>query len=534
MYLNDMTMKSVACSGAVTGDMNGNGKYLGQNNRLNSPLFDTQGLIDEARSDNIPGRIRQIDFVKKYQPAVITLTAGGNDVHFSDVIKSCVLSPFFTCAYAHSDEGKAIIALDILSLYDKLVKLYTDIHAASPKTKIYVVGYPQFVSDRDALLCAPNVVLNDAERTMVHESVIYINKVIEAAVNTVGVKYLDIEDSLGGHALCGGQQAYVTGLAARGELGIFSLGSKSEKQESFHPNAKGNKTIAGAIQTILGEGETLLSYDYCPSASATICVSDKSISVEPPAYFADALKHAVKKYVAAQLTVDDYVQKQSDLSDFTINFSGLEPGSNALLEVHSNPMSLGTYTVDEAGYLSVNVPIPDDLPAGYHTLHLIGKTVSGEDIDFWQIIEVRGRAGDIDEDGVPDDIDPCIYVSASGIDVDKDGIDDACDAEIGEPPLILPSYQSGVGIVNTSVVNASRPLQAGGIADRFSIVPIVDFATNSAISLETSPQDSPLARQMDKPVYMSFVSVVVGAIVCLAGFIWWIWVKIRSRKYHEK
>ena len=55
-----------------------------------------------ALNEMIPGRVKQIEFVKKYQPKVITLTAGGNDVGFGKKLVSCVgpESTLGDCMYA--------------------------------------------------------------------------------------------------------------------------------------------------------------------------------------------------------------------------------------------------------------------------------------------------------------------------------------------------------------------------------------------------------------------------------------------------
>lgn len=524
MYLNDMRMKSVTCSGAVTADVSGSGKYLGQGERLKK-FQNIKGLQDQALEGDIPGRMRQVEFVKKYQPAVITLTAGGNDVHFGDVIASCVM-PFSTCSYADTDEGKAMLSQAITGLYSTLVKLYRDIHTASPKTKIYVLGYPQFVSDRKAFLCAPNVVLKDKERTMVHEAVVYINEVIKAATQTVGVKYLDIADSLGGHALCGGQEAYVTGVAFRGEFKLLGFGGKSEQEESFHPNAKGHQAIADAIQKDLGKDETLLSYNYCPDISETVCANGGDTAITTPTYFTEASKSNNRRYIPAKIITDSYVQKGSDLSDFTINFDGLEAGSSAHLEVHSKPIDLGTYTIDETGHLLADISIPDNLSAGYHTLHLMGKSTSGEDIDLWQIIEVRGRVGDIDEDGIADTIDACLYVAASGLDADRDGIDDGCDAEIGD------IKEEPVGSKDATITSYDVPMITNDLIERnivdgnFSSVPTVDFTVKNVLSASrASMDDNKPSPHMTRMMYI----ILIGGIVFSVAAVLFSWVTIRGR-----
>lgn len=77
-------MRSVACSGSETKDIIslttpyfGSTTYtlFGTVPRL-KPLKDPKPLQDQAREDFTPGRIEQIDFVKKVKPAVMTVMAG--------------------------------------------------------------------------------------------------------------------------------------------------------------------------------------------------------------------------------------------------------------------------------------------------------------------------------------------------------------------------------------------------------------------------------------------------------------------------
>lgn len=119
---------SVACSGATVYDMNwdNSGGYEGQD----SPLgrlhgYDNKGTLQKmALNEMIPGRVKQIEFVKKYQPKVITLTAGGNDVDFGGKIRSCVdpRERRDTCDWAKKDMDT--LGSQIKGQFDRLVGLY--------------------------------------------------------------------------------------------------------------------------------------------------------------------------------------------------------------------------------------------------------------------------------------------------------------------------------------------------------------------------------------------------------------------------
>lgn len=102
--MKESSMISVACSGATVAgdytDINGgsNTNYLGQKDsseKARLSLFVNDGIkLNKWKSDaleisHIPGRNKQIEFVKRYQPAAVTLTGGGNDIEFPSFMYAC-------------------------------------------------------------------------------------------------------------------------------------------------------------------------------------------------------------------------------------------------------------------------------------------------------------------------------------------------------------------------------------------------------------------------------------------------------------
>lgn len=398
MHIPYDRVKSVACSGAVArDDYRISSSYLGQGNRLKELSSGERGqLRNEAIYEFIPGRVQQVEFIEKYRPSGITLTAGGNDAQFSPIITAC--AGIDTCSYAETAEGKAKVGLAIRQQYMTLINLYRALHNASPQTKIYVAGYPQFFS-ADSGPCAPNVRLNSAERTMVREAVTYVNDVIEAAAKTVGVKYLDVESSFGGHTLCGEGESYVTGLARSGNLSLDIPANFGT--ESFHPNALGHKAMSDQIRNSLGQGQTFLTYNNCINPVRVICPNDSTSEPPLPLYFTDAIAQDTTNYRSKAVVPRSYVQKDT-VHQFYIDLPGVQPGGSANVKVFSDPIDLGTYTADIEGNVTADISVPSNLAPGMHTLQITTKTYSGEDVTYWQVIEVRGAPGDIDEDGVPD------------------------------------------------------------------------------------------------------------------------------------
>jgi lysophospholipase L1-like esterase len=451
MGLSSDYFKSVACSGAKTADIgdlsNSDSVYDGQPNsgvtgRLSSRSNEAT-LKSDALISFIPGRDQQIEFVKKYQPKVITLTAGGNDVDFAGVVHACVTPAAgtiqsSTCDYASDDIFKARLGQSIQGMYSKLVKLYTDIYKASGyKSRIYVVGYPQFVDDQPSnVTCGLNVRLDNTERTMIREGVNYLNSVIQNAAASAGVKYIDVQDSLAGHELCD-QNPAVNGISS------FFDDGKGTQAGSFHPNEYGQSLIAQYFNNPINNlnGSSLLNYNYCSGSDRNTICPDSSIT-EPtmPSYFADpsnttGIRYAVYRVVTDAAIAYGVIYPPSLV--ITLPALILNPNNPANIAIYSNEESLGSFTPSSDGSLSASVTLPNDLSLGYHTIVITGTSPTGQSVSYWQIIEVHGTdSNDFDGNGIPDSQQSCVGLQDSGIDRDFDGIDDACD------PYINPSSQA--------------------------------------------------------------------------------------------
>jgi lysophospholipase L1-like esterase len=365
-----LSWKSVACSGATAWDVKSQGQeaYVGQGDRLKG--FNAEILKTQALNEFIPGRQKQIEFVKKYKPKVITLTMGGNDIGFGDRMKACALS-VTTCDLTSVD-GRASFSKSIRDQYDNLKKLYEDLYKeAGSQPKIYVLGYPQIInSDPNSTCSALNIgILNGAERELVGNSITYFNDVIEQAAKAAGVKYVDTEQSLAGHKLCDSGSASVNGVT-----GILGWGS-NDLIESFHPNAKGQNEIALTVWDQVNR-VSLLDYSYCAGTITNHCPDSTATkdTIPVPDYFKVA-QHSQENIQYSQFTSGDKVKGQ--LANLSIKPFSFDPGTNVAITLHSDPIDLGSYTATDDGSLVVSTMIPSTAPAGVHLLVATGKTYAG-------------------------------------------------------------------------------------------------------------------------------------------------------------
>ena len=428
---------SVACSGATVYDMNwdNSGGYEGQD----SPLgrlhgYDNKGTLQGmALNEMIPGRVKQIEFVKKYQPKVITLTAGGNDAGFGAKLTLCANHESWgsSCMWA-KPEYRSWLKADLKYQYYSLKSLYEDLKkATNDQAKIYVLGYPQFINGDPTAQCKNTFTLDAREREMITNSVTYYNRVIKQAAKAAGVKYIDVENAFGNHWLCGDRDSHVTAIT-----NIFGANG-NERQESFHPNAKGHSDIARKFATELG-GVSPLRYaicengrNSCPDSAATIN------TIEDTEYFKKGQTQDDLRVINYKLSNGTATKVQEKYIEIKTSRRPYKPWKKVYVKIYSEPRDLGEIEADENGEIKGSVALPEDLPAGYHTLVVSGEAPDGKKQELYQTILIKGpNPDDIDENGTPDKLQPCgAFTQAVNKDEDLDGIDDACNPEITDPIL---------------------------------------------------------------------------------------------------
>jgi len=424
MNIGSNKMQTVACAGAKVDDMRLQGdEYTGQNGRLNN--LSPQELIEtkqNALDRFLPGRTEQIQFVKKYHPKSITLTGGGNDVDFGGKLKICA-SHRDICRWA-SGQGSSMLGYEIQNEFYELKNFYKELKAASPKTKIYVVGYPSFINPSALRHCAyGDGYLAAEEKEMIDESLKFMNDTIQLAAQAAGVVYTDTEGSLNGGRICDFGGEYVTG-----QIDIRFSQDEYDRSQTFHPNASGHQKMSETIQDQL-QSYTLLTYPYTQT-------EDQSAGAPSPSdYFSDAMNTYYDEKGAKHETITNKSMTKGQPYNLDVDRYTFQSQETVTATIYSDPINLDSYTTDTEGSINSTITISDNVPAGYHTLELKGSTFSGEPLTVEQTILVKGTdPNDIDENGAPDNEQTCgPFAPWSNIDEDFDGVDDACDGFTNKP-----------------------------------------------------------------------------------------------------
>lgn len=383
-------MQSVACSGAkllpdMDIDIYETAGYFGQHGQLRG-----KDTLEERRAGALkyfwPAIVEQIQFVKKYQPKLVTFTAGGNDVGFAEILTYCASTQHFfafTCDQAKEGTMPHRVLYDAINArYYYTTQFIENLKNASPQSKIAVIGYPSFIAVGAA--CGLNDgSLNTRERAAINDAVIALNEVLKKAAQDMSVSYVDVEDVLHGGRMCEGGE-YVTSVTDAGLLRT----ARGESSESFHPNASGHAKIASRIDK---------SGIYAKESVST----GSSFIFDPHAALAFLYKIVSGDKV---LYVTDTVRSVFESSTF-------KPGTTVGYFGYSDEVHLGEFAVKSDGSVEADLDI-GKLPPGRHLLVASGQSYTDKPVRYYQFIEVHASKDDADGDGIKNSDDRCNFIAA--------------------------------------------------------------------------------------------------------------------------
>jgi lysophospholipase L1-like esterase len=148
---------------------------------------------------------------------IVTLTIGGNDIGFADLIVQCTLS---NCSSA-LDGTRATLG-NVLG--PRLDAVYSAIRSRAMGATVIVLGYPRLFSSAS---CFGTLGISSTERAKANELADALDDLTRDRTALAGVTYQSAKDRFTGHAVCS-SSPWVNGL------NLFNT------VESYHPNRNGN------------------------------------------------------------------------------------------------------------------------------------------------------------------------------------------------------------------------------------------------------------------------------------------------------
>lgn len=128
--------------------------------------------------------------------SLISISIGGNDAGFSDVMTTCVLYSESTCL-SRVAQARTFVDDRLPGLLDTA---YTAIHAKGPHAHVVALGYPHFYQvPGDCRLG-----LSNTSRSAVNAAADDLDEVIAKQAADHGFTFADVRGSFVGHELCSG------------------------------------------------------------------------------------------------------------------------------------------------------------------------------------------------------------------------------------------------------------------------------------------------------------------------------------------
>ncbi|WP_050670972.1 SGNH/GDSL hydrolase family protein [Luteipulveratus halotolerans] len=163
---------------------------------------------------------------------LVTLTVGGNDLNFTDVLTECAKPTWMT----HSAEAvEAALEFVRHELGERLTGLYAMVRERAPQASFVVTGYPRLFAGKD---CNLATFFNDADMARMNDIADELAAVIEAAAAPAGAMFVDVRPTFDGHAACEDDE-WIRGMSRPLEV-------------SYHPNTAGHSAYAVQIADALG------------------------------------------------------------------------------------------------------------------------------------------------------------------------------------------------------------------------------------------------------------------------------------------
>jgi hypothetical protein len=380
-----------------------------------------------------PDAIPQLDHPELERADLVTITMGGTELGFKDVLMWCLF---------HSDCGSytprslgttlnAYVETNIPLIRSKLHRLYSLIRMKAPQADVRVLGYPKlFPDDAGNQGCyalthtCGGLTWDPASQAFLRNVGTLIDQAVQAAADDAGVRFISVAGAFTGHEVCGPQDSWIT-APPPAFWGCTSTAMAGDARNWFHPTITGHllgyrKKLSADIQAVpIGSGLS-------------------SLAPRPTADQIAALDRRIRAGEDEQPTIDDLAVTTVGAScggvavpgpSVAIDGDGFAPG--AAVTVYLAPQGfqqIASLTADGTGNIAGTVTIPSGARL-LVPMEAAGMGANGRPRVLAGFLTIGpDTAVDTDGDGMPDACDNCPSTpNPDQADTDDDHLGAACD-----------------------------------------------------------------------------------------------------------
>ena len=361
-------------------------------------LISNDSTVQYVGHKSMPKQLEIFDEIKD-EVDYVTLTCGGNDVHFSEIVTQCVKeSPTIHYLFwekkdkVHHKETQTHLEQKLNDLLDwknkinlkkQLGDVYDKIAEKAPNAEIIVAGYPELFEKNGA-----GLPISKEEASFVNSAVTEFNNLIKEVISEkqqsgTKIHFVDVEaefDKGGGH------QAYskdnwinpVWLLQRSQDLKDYGIGSSY----SIHPNEKGAQAYARCVNKTIEEIEEKEKRGTISGEVYTTDLNDKDVPISNAKIYAFKLREDGSynsNYIDACAVTDrngKYSLKPLPVGEYKIiaSASGYEGAEFDATIKYGQLGNNGKVLVDNSVYEKTYLP-SEDSPCGI----LSGKVCKASD-----------------------------------------------------------------------------------------------------------------------------------------------------------
>ena len=207
------------------------------------------------------GEVSQLDrgFLDE-NTTLVTLSIGGNDIRFGDIIAECVWAAGpMLCQDAHLDGDTDTVAVATRRRLDEMensiVTVLRQVHLLAPNAKIALMGYPKLLENDGQ--CVPGIGTSEApwlEATGVDLDNHLLTATVRADALGVPVWFSDPTNEFAGRGVCGNPES-INGIILDKTPGDLPGLIPPQSQQSFHPKNDGTTLYAASLNETIGTME---------------------------------------------------------------------------------------------------------------------------------------------------------------------------------------------------------------------------------------------------------------------------------------
>ena len=232
---------------------------------------------------------KQLDYLKDIANNVqadidyVTLTLGGNDVNFSEIIKTCAANSTYLNIGLYDDIEEQLKYLksdkNIERVQKNLESVYRAIAEIAPTADIVVAGYPKLLNPK-------GFVISEKEANLVNDAVCTFNGVIAETISTlkeeIKIHFVEVETVFNTHEAYSSTQWInkVDFTPNAQDLGDSVVGSAY----SMHPNDSGAAAYAECVNEKIAQIEAekhkgTLAGKICKASDRVTPITDAKIEI---------------------------------------------------------------------------------------------------------------------------------------------------------------------------------------------------------------------------------------------------------------